>query len=189
MIILLNAPPGAGKDTVGAAIRDRIYDVAEIVKFAQPLKDAARFLYCNDDAELFDSYDKHQDKKNEKCDQFYGASCREVQIGISELLFKPLHGSQVFGKILARKIKEMEEYTEVFIVTDSGFAPEAEVLVKEFGADQILLVRLHREGHTYDGDSRSYINLDHLHVKSIDIDNIEGHPNLVAEKILGVIYA
>lgn len=189
MIILLNAPPGAGKDTVGMLLARNIVGRCAVVKFAQPLKEAARFLYCDNDHATFNDYDYYQDRKNEKCDQFYGRSCREVQIGISELLFKPLHGEDIFGKILARTIKKLKEEkgVEHFIVTDSGFAPEAEVLVKEFGASEIFLARLHRQGYTYEGDSRSYINLDHLGVRTADIPNVEGHPEQTCNSILGVL--
>lgn len=176
-IVLLNAPPGAGKDTAAAYVQGQVAN-AEIVKFAAPLKATAIALYCNGDSQKFYAFDTDQKKKVTPDKQFLGKTCRQVQIDISEEYMKPMHGEQVFGKFLANVINQKEASgTEVFLVSDSGFRPEAEVLVEEFGPQNVLLVRVHREGFTYDGDSRSYIDLADLDVKCIDFENVTGQFN------------
>jgi len=59
-------------------------------------------------------------------------------------------------------------------VPDSGFREEAEAIVREAGAGDVLLVRLHRPGHGFSGDSRGYIDLDDLGVESCDVWETEG---------------
>lgn len=53
-------------------------------------------------------------------------------------------------------------------VPDSGFVEEAEEVIKAYGPDSVLLIRLHRVGRDFAGDSRSYISLP---VKTVEIHN------------------
>lgn len=177
IIILFNGPPGSGKDSLSEDI-NRFIKNGTIEKFAKPLKTVAKELYCHGDQALFDLMDA-QGTKDKPDDIFLGETCRNVQIAISETYAKPLHGERVFGKLLASRIKAAvannnNAYQPVFLISDSGFRQEAEELVEQFGAESILLFRIHREGKTYKGDSRSYINLDDLNVRSYDIRNVEG---------------
>lgn len=173
-IILLNGPPHCGKDTIGNQLW-KLTNQSSVVKFATPLKTVATHLYCNGDRDLFDKMDAPE-QKGKPDELFFGKSCRQVQIDISESYAKPMHGPRVFGKILASTIKQRmaTEQTRTFFVTDSGFLPEAEELVDQFGRDNVILIRIHRDGKTFDGDSRSYINLDLIGVTSLDVNNVEG---------------
>lgn len=185
-IILFNGPPGSGKDTYAMMIQSELNGRGEIVKFASPLKTVAMHLYCGGDSRLFHEYDLDQEKKVTPSPVFLGKTCRQVQIDISEEYMKPMHGQQVFGKLLAQNLEQKTEAgdgTEVFLVSDSGFRPEAEVLVEQFGPQNVMLVRIHREECPVDdegkfvGDSRGYINLDDLEVYSIDVTNVTGEVN------------
>ena len=173
-IILINGPAGSGKDTVASNLLTALpAGTAEIVKFAAPLKATAITLYCNGDSRKFYEFDNDQEKKNKPSAQFLGKSCRQVQIDLSESYMKPMHGQTVFGELLRNYIDtQSDKGVETFLVSDSGFRPEAEVLVDYFGPQNVLLIRLHREGHTYEGDSRNYIDLDDLDVETVDIQNI-----------------
>jgi len=164
-IFLINAPAGAGKDTLGQHL-EMLFDYGEVVKFARPIKDAACAIYCNNDDDEFNYFDS-QEMKNIPHAKFMGKSCREVQIGLSEVFMKPFHNSKApFGKILANYIDEdsNEEWlvnnNPIYFVTDSGFREEAMVLIDKFGKDNVSLIQIHRPGYSFDGDSRSYIQLD-----------------------------
>ena len=178
-IILLQGPPGAGKDTIANTIHQLIDKKSETVKFAAPLKTIALHLFCNGDSRLFHSIDGDQKKKNEPSELFFGKSCRQAQIDISEIYLKKAYSERIFGQILAATIeKKSEEGTEVFFVSDSGFKPEALELAERFGPQNVMLIRLHREGHTYDGDSRNYVFFDEDEgIESHDIDNVTGDIN------------
>lgn len=174
-IILLNGPPGSGKDTAGEHL-EIVYPHSCIMKLADPLKRAATAIYHDGDRHAFNKLDTLENKgKPQDC--YFGKTCREIQIGISEAFMKPFHDDKrVFGKILKRRIKDAvkSEGLKLFFITDSGFRPEAEELIEEFGAENVFLVRLYREGHTYNTDSRGYIELEDLGVQEFNVKNHEG---------------
>lgn len=93
-------------------------------------------------------------------------SPREAMIFVSELVYKPKEGEDYFGLQAANTMEEGNNF-----VSDAGFAEEAEVQVTEFGVEDVLLVRIHREGTTFEGDSRDYLDLDYLGVSTLDVDN------------------
>lgn len=174
-IILFNGPPRSGKDTIANETAARFNKLApHICKFAAPLKSTATHMYCGGDSGIFHQLDSSE-MKDQPHYRFFGKTCREVQIAISETYFKPLHGPKVFGKILSQyittAIEKEQKPLNLFFVTDSGFRPEAEEVVQQHGAENVLLIRVHREGYTFDGDSRSYINLNDLGVESVDLYN------------------
>ena len=173
-IVLFNGPPYSGKDTIATKLC-KYHLNGKIMKFAAPLKVIARDFFCDGSQEEFDYWDSPQNK-DKPSPVFFGKSCRQVQIAISENFFKPTFGETIFGEILARDIKKYNEQypNTTFLISDSGFRPEAEVLVKEFGAENVILVNLIREGTSYKNDSRSYINLDDLEVIRLSIDNQNG---------------
>lgn len=172
-IYLINGPAGSGKDTTAEMVaNDTPYTIID--KFAAPIKRAITALYCNGDRETFDGYDTYA-RKGLPSSLFLGKSCRQVQIDISEKYMKPNHNEQVFGEILANSIKATchNKAVQNILITDSGFRPEAEVLVNEFGADKVILIRLHKAERTFEGDSRSYIQLEDLGVLCYDVENVD----------------
>jgi len=173
-IFLVNGPPRAGKDTAQEAYPDSIR-----VKFAQAVKEGAHAAFGLDPKEYpMDVFEAVKDDPNVL---FFGRTPREAYISYSEDFMKPFtDDQQVFGKLLARKIETvLDEWDKndlpnlPFVVTDSGFRPEAETLVETFGAENIILIRVHRDGTSFDGDSRSYIALDDLGVKEYDVPNMD----------------
>lgn len=188
-IILFNGPPSSGKDTMASMINGLLEESSCVVKFAAPLKTTVLHLFCGGDSRKFYDLDTDPVKKNEGRDDIFFTnldgqvvSCRQAQIDVSEKYLKPIYGQNIFGRILAATIENDKDH-DVFLVSDSGFRPEAEELVREFGEQNILLVRLHRDGTSYDGDSRSYIDLDDLEVKSVDIENINNDINAALTKV------
>jgi hypothetical protein len=73
---------------------------------------------------------------------------------MGEECMKPKFGMDIFGKLALRDMKQ----NRVFVVTDAGFKPECEVMKDEFGIEHILLIRCHRPGKTFAGDSRSHLS-------------------------------
>lgn len=168
-IVLFNGPPHCGKDTVSEMMEKSFKGAVR--KFAGPLKRAVNAIYLTDYERFLE--EDSPERKSLPSGAFFGKSCREVQIAISESLMKPLHGKEVFGKLLAKDlIRDVQRGTKgPFFISDSGFVEEAEVLCKEFGPTNIMLVRVHREGCDFSKDSRSYIYLDHMGVQSVDLVN------------------
>lgn len=167
-VILFNGPAGSGKDTLSDGLRERLLGGGYCIKFAAPIKENCKNIYGLTQDEWND-IDGDQVKKVEPREEFFGQTCRQVQINFSELFLKPTHGEGIFGQLAVAEMKRRPE--EFIFVSDSGFRTEAEVVIEEFGAKNVLLVRIHREGCTFEGDSRSYIELNDLGVKTFPIDN------------------
>ena len=191
-IVLFNGPPSSGKDTLAGQLAN-VIPKSLVVKFAAPLKSLAMHMYCDSNSQKFYEHDLPE-QKNNPSPTFLGKSCRQVQIDISEVYMKPMHGEDVFGKFLVKTIDKEAENYDVFFVSDSGFKPEAEVLINEYGAQNVLLLRLTREGTFFQKDpekpgydSRNYINLDDLDVESYDIENVEGDVNATVQKVKTII--
>lgn len=165
-IVLVNGPPRSGKDTAGNILAH--YYGAHVTKFAKRLKEAAHALYDMPDLQ----HDAFEARKDEPCPEFRGKTPRQVYIALSETYFKPLYGERIFGEMLLQDLVNEEEQLDFegpVVVTDSGFVPEAEVLIEHFGADACLLLRMYRPSHDFSGDSRGYVGL--AKVKTIDVHN------------------
>lgn len=114
-------------------------------------------------------------------------SIREAMIFVSEVMCKEKFGLDYFGVARANSVR----HAEVIVDGSTGFVEELPPLIEKLGQENILLIRVHRNGCTYDGDSRNYIPDGVIH-NTIDIDNnssLGGYFNQVEEavqKFLGV---
>lgn len=155
-IIVLNGPPGCGKDTLGRILEELIEDACTI-QFKDPMFDVARVILPFPEDEFLARY-HNRELKEVPWDKLGGISCRELMIKISEEWMKPLLGKDVFGKLAVAGIENLETVGyETAVLTDSGFQEEFTTLQDTFGKENVHLVRLEREGFTFDGDSRGYI--------------------------------
>jgi hypothetical protein len=57
----------------------------------------------------------------------------------------------------------------VIVCSDVGFQSELDVIIHEFGANNVLLFRLHRDGCGFENDTRSHLYCDDI--CSVDIRN------------------
>ena len=158
-IILINGPPGVGKDTLGAMLENKIHS-SKTVKFAGRLDAIASIVLP---FEVTNNYPLWREEKKDEPLPGTTTSMRQLLIAISEDLIKPIFGRDYFGARAAEMIEYLYEtgacYT--FIFTDSGFQCEYERLVKDLTEtyDDVgfVLVNLHRKGHTFEGDSREWV--------------------------------
>ena len=152
-ILLLNAPPGAGKDYAGKHITKRVKG-AQIDKFARVLKERTHALY----GFAWRPWDYYEDCKDQPNEDFYGLTPRQAYINVSETYFKPVHDDRIFGRILADELDKYE--WNLAVITDSGFMSEAEVLIEKYGEENVMHVQVKRNGFDFSGDSRSYLDFD-----------------------------
>ncbi len=169
-IILFNGPAGSGKDTAANLFKELYGDNTFAYKMALPLKEACHKLLglegSLEDLEPlkaekikfivrkeFDYYPSPTSVVND-CGEM---TLRQFYIHVSENFMKPMFGQYIFGDLAVENIKNSTK--PIVTVSDSGFAPEALPILKAFPKEDVFLVRIFREGKTFSGDSRGYIEL------------------------------
>lgn len=173
--IILNGPPKSGKDTIGQQLHFQLRPNYLVVKrkLAEPIKRAvAAFLGLT--AAEADHYFENPVVKDAPSKRFFETTPRQVLISFSEDWVKPNYGKCAFGEIM---LERMKDHNGVVVITDCGFMEEISV----FDPTETVVVRLHRDGCSFQNDSRSYIYPEGF--LSFDIDN-DREPEYVAEEIL-----
>jgi len=171
LIVALNGPPHVGKDTLGDRIALMRDDVG-LFKFAQPLHEAA---------EAFGHGDK-------EAVGWSGMTGRQFRIWLSEEVFKPRFGSDVFGSILAGRLTSAAPTSRVAVITDCGFFDELDKVAAQLPLKRIILVRLIRDKLTFAGDSRDYVR-DHPVAwwETVDLHLQTGQEAADARRLNGII--
>lgn len=189
MIILLNGPAGSGKDTIAKLLKE-LGTVQQVNAFKEPMFDIALVasgIGAVNPQAWWDRYND-RDTKEKPWGLLGGMSCREFMIHISEKFVKPVFGDGYFGKQLALKYINRDAGIDTIAVPDSGFDSELAALSESVGPENILIVRLWRDGYTFDGDSRNYVTaLKGNHV--IDITLVDGYPSQAVGQITCVLNA
>lgn len=164
-IILLNGPPGAGKDTAATIIQDWLsnHDIhSYITRFSAPIKRAfAGFINAAELDDLGESIPHARDKES-PIPILNNHSYRNWQILFSEAFVKPNFGTHTFADLLANEIiayqfrsHGMDPY--FWIISDCGFQSEVDRFAENFDPAFIALFRIRRPGHTFARDSRQYV--------------------------------
>lgn len=153
-IIILNAPPGSGKDTIGREIYVQTGGQVKLLSFKAPMFEIARAMLGNKRYEMF--LKAYEDRKRKESPQAFlnGKTPREFMIWISEDVIKPAFGSGYFGIRLGELAKDAGRDV---VVTDGGFEREVVELIAL--GHEVKLCRLHRDGFTFAGDSRDYVSI------------------------------
>lgn len=184
-IILFNGPPRCGKsygsDCVMSFVRrNAAWTNPRLIDAAEPLKKAAHALYCS-----FHSWDYYDSKdgahlKSLASGDFLGLSPREAYIAMSETLLKPLHGPEVLGFIMRKRITR-ESSSKIFVCPNSSFVPELKPLIDLFGQRNVMIIEVHAADKTFEGDSRGYVGdkakelYPHMHL--VKLPNVFGSPD------------
>lgn len=196
-IVLFNSPKLCGKDYAidylnrkgynleRAEAKDKLHALMQVVFDL----DAERYWEIYNDRSLKEVplaeftitlTEQELDILEEHVGELYAANCewangwvvvlsiRQAMICVSECLMKPKFGEEYFGQARVNKIKRMEGYN--FCDSSTGFINELYPLIDYLGQDNILLLRIHRKGYTFEGDSRDYIP-DGVITNTIDIEN------------------
>jgi hypothetical protein len=155
-IILVNGPPGSGKDTIGGMFHQQ--SDSRVEKFSKYLKESTHRLYNikgRDGTIVPHDYFEH--RKDQPCQELGGAIPRQCYIGVDKYL-KSIHGDDILGRKLLDRLVGYEHWRSC-VVTDSGFFDEAMVLVRHYGVDNIAVIRLQRVDCCFTNDSRGYVTI------------------------------
>lgn len=159
-VIILNGPPGCGKDTLANQLTKAI-DGSISSRFKNVLyrrmaeKHNLELDYviamCND-----------RDLKDITSELFDGLSPRQELINISENEIKVQFGQEGVAAKTLMDMLDIEDYgRKTFVFSDGGFAAEVKLLkrvLKRYGLLNFILVRIVKDGCTFEGDSRNFID-------------------------------
>lgn len=190
-LILFSAPAGVGKDVCIEYLHNKGYNFIR-AECKELLHEVTMDLF-NINSELYwEIYNNRETKeepselfalspneflklakyldlvitKERLCYKGYKISIREAVIYTSEIIFKPTYGQDYFGVARADKLVDGKVYVE----GSYGFYSELEPTIDKLGKENILAIRIHRDGYDFSGDSRSYIE-DNVVDNIIDIYN------------------
>lgn len=161
-IILLNGPPGSGKDAIAEILVHNCNGIN--LKYAQPLRNIVTSFFNINERELDDLKNKPIDK-NKSNYRF-----RDFMIDVSENVIKPNLGQDWFAEKLVSRIKSKFYDEKLVVISDLGFLKELEVLyngLKSFY--EFELWQIYRSGKDFSKDSRKYVI--HPNIKTRIINN------------------
>ena len=162
-VILLNGPPGCGKD-IGTSFLCEQFG-GEHQEFKKKLYELVMCIYSVPASRFWEIYN-NRELKEKPLEEFEGLSVRQAMIKVSEEAIKPVYGKEYFGIAAARALKE----GSVNVFSDSGFIEELNPLIRKVGKENILLLRIFRPGCSFEGDSRNYLGQDAV-LNYMDIQN------------------
>lgn len=171
-IILFNGPPRCGKDTAaksfvtnkdGQDIRLPLAGMWKFEKMSFPLKWMFAAM-TQTECDMYGNNSVWESKKEEAVpvlDEIIGGQCfrttyRQWQIDASEKFMKKRYGEDVFTRLF---IERNPAHLPInVLVSDCGFQVEYDALAEHYGAQNILLIRIVRDGCSFANDSREYID-------------------------------
>lgn len=149
--IVLNGPPGSGKDESARILLNSIK--VNHLEFKSGLRIWARAI----SGLPLDEWVKLETRELKEVPTskllVYGepVSPRQFYQWVSEVVVKPILGEDYFGNHAASQLID-----GVNVFTDGGFYGEVEPVKNK--SDKFALVRLERDGCTFEGDTRSYLD-------------------------------
>jgi hypothetical protein len=150
LVIVLNGPPGCGKDTIAAALAKR-HDFVEHHEMKVSLYEATAKEFFLDPIDF--EWRARDRQLKEVPAYWYNKSPRQLLISASETLMKPHYGKEYFGKKAAERVTAST--AEVCVFSDGGFPEELRPLIQAGHA--VMVIRLRRKGFDFRNDSRDYL--------------------------------
>jgi hypothetical protein len=101
---------------------------------------------------------EHWEAQKDEVIEGFGVSYRQWQIDFSEKFMKPLYGDDIFVKLFISRMQRQQR-DAIILVPDCGFDIEYQTLVREYGAENILVIKIYRPNTSFAGDSRGYLSV------------------------------
>jgi hypothetical protein len=202
-IVLLNAPPRAGKDTAAAGLLCSMQNysasdddqpfVVGHHKMAESLKAGVRALFGLDPDHFTPQW--LEEHKDTRLPELLNISPRRAYIDLSEKFVKPMYGKAAFGWMFLNRLRKAQSMAEtatgkeyMCICSDLGFVEELQPLIAAYDAANILIIHIYRAGCAFKTqgieDSRTYI--EHPDITTIDVHN-DGEPDDLINTVHGHI--
>lgn len=204
-VLILNGPPQSGKDHLAKVIEssDMFSDGVEVASFKEPLLDMASAILGLSRYEIAADYENLK-----KTEVIGGMTLRQLMIDISENYLKPKFGQDIMGRIEANRVKtyvspmmrqralSTKKYPlalsgRTLVYPDGGFGQEVTALFEVVAPENIYIIRIHRDGHSFAEDSRSYLSPETTPALKtcnfFDIVN-KGDPRMYAETFIDNVF-
>lgn len=180
-LVLLNGPPGSGKDTAADAILENFN--ARKMKIATPLKEATAAIGGLSLGDYIRKFETKPGAKDEPAEAFGGFTAREINIAVSEGIVRELaertgrvtDAETLWGRMFVSRMRRPHSFL-VTAVSDCGFQRElSPIMCSGIKPDHVLLLRIYRPGKSFEGDSRERVTLapwKEAGATEIDIHNV-----------------
>ncbi len=186
-VVLFNSPPRLGKGVAskhmcGLINTEETFFTAHTREFKDKLFELTASMLDLEVEDFLHRYDSknmgsptgwHKDMKQFDINGTL-LSQRECLIHMSENIIKPVFGKDSFGKALVESLPS----EGIVFISDGGFAEEVQPLIDYVGEDNLLIVRIRREGVTFDGDSRTYLHKGMFPDNTVKFTDIENNGTL-----------
>jgi hypothetical protein len=180
--LFINGPPRSGKATFAQAIAEVVPGVWT-ESFMEPTRQALLSVFFPEEVVSPPFSFRDPEVKAKNLYQFAQLdiepdldasdlptpTVRDAMISFADDYMRQLFGADIFGRLLYRRCLAQRNWYAHFIIDDAGFGAETNFIVKEVGAANCALIRLHRTGCSFKSDNRDYISLHE--VRTIDAYN------------------
>lgn len=173
-IVILNGPPGCGKDTIAVQLIDYFMMMhGRKVRFCQ-FKDAlyreTQKYYGIPDAEMDMFVDRLKKETPNSLLNFI--TPRQGLIHVSENEIKSKFGQAFFGVEALKFVDKHEKNFDMFVFADGGFIAEIDSLSKHH---DVVVLKLHHGSLNFSKDSRRYFTEEELMERNIPFSDYVMH--------------
>ena len=148
VLIIFNSGPGGGKDS-SVELLLHLVPEAQHHTFKKALVDATLRFYEIDPA-VWQAWYTREGKELPR-PELHGKSCRQALIHVSEHVLKPTFGEGCLADLFVKHCPQ----APYILASDGGFDVELNVTASSF--HRVYVVRLHRDGTSFNNDSRTYL--------------------------------
>lgn len=174
LVIVLNGPPRAGKDTAIEILQDVIKD-GDVYQFFRPIKEMLHV-----ELGLDVPHDHYELQKDDELLEFGGMTPRRAYIDKGERL-QAEFGHSV---LLDTYFEAISSSNSPVLITTCGNDGEACEIASIFGNENVLVIRIHKDGCDFSQDSRSWVTSPHLNLR--DLRNVHGRPREYQAEVAAV---
>lgn len=174
LVLVLNGPPRAGKNT-GIAALEAAFPDAEVLEFFRPVKEL-----LHRELGLDVSHDHFEEMKDTPCPEFAGKAPRYAYIDRGDALEAERGPTALTDFYFAA----LGDCKAPILITTCGKDSEALKLASMFGVENTLFLRIHMEGKDFSEDSRSWVVSSTLNI--CDLTNVKDEPHRYQAEIVDI---
>lgn len=165
--ILLNGPKLCGKDFVARGLKEIEHSV-KLSSFSHYVKLGALLEYG---AEQYQRYfEAVKDQGQELLGGFTPRECYVAYGNAMRAIQGQDHFAKVWAQVWAKDARVLLGY-KLVVCTDCRLQEEMDAAVEVFGCQNVVLVRVHREGCVWDDENDVGSYLEPSHIESLDFHN------------------